>query len=66
VKPYGEAFNRGIGQNDVIVEADKKEVKSPSDLKRALDARKGGDSMLLRVKRQNGATAYVAVQIPKE
>jgi serine protease Do len=65
VKPYGEAFNRQIAANDIIVEADRKEIKSPADLKNVLDRRKAGDSVLLRVKRPNGASAYMAVQIPK-
>ncbi len=66
VKPYGEAFNRGIATNDVIVEADRKEVSSPKEFKSILDSRKKGDSVLLRVKRQNGTTSYVAIQIPKD
>lgn len=66
VKPYGEAFSRGIGANDIIVEADRKDVKSPKELKSILENRKKGDSVLLRIKRQNGATAYVAVQIPRD
>lgn len=66
VQPYSEAFSRGIGPNDVIVEADRKEVKSPQDLKNILESRNKGDSVLLRVKRQNGTTNYVAIQIPKE
>jgi serine protease Do len=66
VKPYGEAFNRDIRQNDIILEADKKEIQSAGDLRKVIEGRKPGDSVLLRVKRQNGATAYVAIQIPKE
>lgn len=66
VKQYSEAFNRGIPQNAVIVEADRKEVKSPGDLKRIVDGRKPGDSLLLRLKRPDGSTAYIAVQLPKE
>lgn len=66
VKPYSEAFNRAIEQNSVIVEADRKEVSSPSDLKRIVDGRKPGDSILLRLKRPKGGTAYIAVQLPKE
>jgi serine protease Do len=64
VKPYGEAFNRAIGKNMVIVEADRKQVNSPGDLKKIIDARKPGDSVLLRVKSDRG-TSFVAVQIPK-
>ncbi|MBI4535254.1 MAG: PDZ domain-containing protein, partial [Ignavibacteriae bacterium] len=66
VKPYSEAFNRGILSNYIIVEADRREVNSPSDLKRIIEARKPGDSVLLRVKRTDGATVFVAVQIPKK
>jgi S1-C subfamily serine protease len=66
VKPYGEASNRGIGQNLVILEADRKEVRTPSDLKKIIDARKPGDSILMRLKAQDGSTRYVAVKLPKE
>jgi serine protease Do len=64
VKKFGEAFNRGIGEGDVILEADKKEITSAKDFKSILDGRKPGDALLLRVKR--GANIqFVAVQIPK-
>ncbi len=66
VKPYGEAFKRDIRTNDVILEADRKSVNSPRDLEKVLAERKKGDSILMRVKRGNGATNYVAVQIPKD
>ena len=66
VKPYSEAFNRGIVENTVILEADRKQVKSPGDLKKVIDGRKGGDSILMRIKRPDGTTQYVAVQLPKD
>jgi serine protease Do len=66
VKPFSEAANRGITPNSIILEADRKTVKSPSDLKKIIDARKPGDSILLRIKSSRGVTAYVAVQLPKE
>lgn len=65
VKPYGEAFNRGMAAGDVILEADRKDVRSADDLRRIVEGRKKGDSMLLRVRRQAGGTTYVAVQIPR-
>jgi len=64
VRPYGEAFNRALGKNMVIVEADRKEISAPADLKKAIDARKPGDSVLLRVKTDK-TTSFVALQIPK-
>jgi len=66
VRPYGEAFNRRLGTNDIIIEADKQPVGSPADLKRAVDARKAGDSILLRVQRGDGGKYFVALQLPKE
>jgi serine protease Do len=64
VKPYSEAFNRFITKNSVIVEADRKPVNSPADLKRAIEGRKAGESVLLRVKSDRGVS-FVALQIPK-
>jgi serine protease Do len=66
VKPYSEAFKQSIGDNDVILEADRKEVNTPADLKGIISSRKPGDSVLLRIKREGDAgTAFVAVQIPE-
>jgi serine protease Do len=66
VKPYSEAFERGIAAQDVILEADRKDIKTPKDLKNIVEGRKKGDSILMRVKRQGGPTSYVAVQIPRD
>jgi serine protease Do len=66
VRPYKEAFDRGLREGDVVVEADRKEVDSPTEFKRIVDARKSGDSVLLRVKRPNGPTTYIALQIQEQ
>lgn len=66
VKQFGEAFNRDVRANDIIVEADRKEVQSPNDLKKTIESHKPGDSILLRIKRGNGTNYYAAVQLPKE
>jgi len=63
VERYSEAFERGLQQGDVILEADKKEIGSPSDLKGVIEKHKKGDAVLLRVKRGSGQMAFVAVQI---
>lgn len=65
VKPYTEAYDRGLGKNDVIVEADRKTVNAPADLKQILAKKKAGDSILLRVKRSDGQSNFVAVQVPQ-
>jgi serine protease Do len=66
VKPFGEAANRNIGRNAIILEADRKEVGSAADLKKIIESHKPGDSILLRLKFSNGVTNYAAVQLPKE
>ncbi len=63
IKPFGAAAERGIGKNDVILEADRKPISSPAELKKAIGARKSGDAILLRIKRAE-QTAYLAIQIP--
>ncbi len=64
VKRYSEAFNRGVGEGDVILEADKEKLTTPKELKSIIEKRKPGDALLLRVKRGK-AINFVAVQIPK-
>jgi len=63
-KRYGEAFNHGIGTGDILLEADRKELSSPKDLKAILDKHAPGDAVLLRVKKNN-SIAYLALNIPK-
>jgi serine protease Do len=64
VKPYGEAFNRAIAKGNVIVEADRKSVGAPGDFKKIVEARKPGESLLLRIKTERGIQ-FFALQIPK-
>lgn len=64
VKRFGEAFNRGLVEGDIILDADKEKLSSPKDLKSIVEKRKAGDALLLRIKRGN-AISFVAVQIPK-
>jgi serine protease Do len=63
VETFGEAYDRGLHEGDVILEADKKEVVSPKDLRAIFDKHKQGDAVLLRVKNSRGQMAFVAVQI---
>jgi len=67
VKPYGEAFNRKIEEGDVILEADRKEISSPKNLRAVLDGHKPEDAVLLRVKKtkSGGQVMFIAVQIPR-
>jgi serine protease Do len=63
VKAFGEAAERSIGRNDVILEADRKLVSTPGELKKIISGHKSGDSVLLRIKRDE-TTAFVAIQVP--
>jgi serine protease Do len=65
VKQLSEGYNRGLAEGDIILEADKKELNSPKDLRNIIDKHKPGDAILLRVYKANsGNTAFTAVQIP--
>jgi serine protease Do len=66
VTQYSEAYNRGFTTNDLIFEADKKQVNSPGELKQIFESHKPGDSVLLRIRRhETNQVAFTAVQIPK-
>jgi serine protease Do len=66
IKLYGEAFNREIRKDDVILEADRKSVGSPEELKQVFDRAKPGNAILLRIRRESSKqNAFVAVQVPR-
>lgn len=65
VKSYSEAFNRGLRENDIILEADRKPVNSLSDFQKVVRSKKPGDALMLRVKGPQGGARFVAVMIPK-
>jgi serine protease Do len=65
VKDYSEAFNRQIRKSYVVLDADKKPMHVPADLKKVFDSHKPGESILMRVRQGADAVAFVAVQIPK-
>jgi periplasmic serine protease, Do/DeqQ family len=66
VKRYSEADNRQIQEGDIIVEADRKEITSVPEFERLVKSKKPGDALMLRVKSSNGASRFIAVQIPKD
>jgi serine protease Do len=65
VKKYSHAEDQ-LQKNFVIIEADRKKVRSVSDLEEILKEKKPGDAIMLRVKDTNGNLAYRAIEIPKE
>jgi serine protease Do len=66
VKRYSEADNRQIQEGDIIVEADRKEISSVSEFEKLVKSKKPGDALMLRVKSSNGASRFIAVQIPND
>jgi len=62
VRRGSPALDAGLRPGDVIVELDKKEIKSLQDYKSALAAVKPGDTALFLVKRGNN-TIYTAVRV---
>ena len=63
VKQFGESYNRQIGENDVIIEVERKLVSTPAEIRKIVESNKPGDSMLFRLKRMDGSTYYAAVQV---
>ena len=63
VKRYSEAHNRQLFKNDIILEADKKDVRTVSELQEIINGHKPKESILLRVKTDD-AVRFVAIQIP--
>ncbi|MGA9407981.1 MAG: Do family serine endopeptidase [Bacteroidota bacterium] len=66
VKRYSEADNRQIQEGDIIVEADRKEMSSVPEFEKLVKSKKPGDALMLRVKSSNGASRFIAVEIPKD
>jgi serine protease Do len=65
VEPYSEAAKRGLRPNQVILDADKKAISNASDLRKVFEAKKSGESVLLRVRLDEETVSFVAVQLPK-
>jgi len=64
VKNYSKAFNQRLFAGGVIVSADKKEMKSVSDLKSIFDNKKG-DAIMLKVVDNQGNSRLIGLDIPK-
>jgi serine protease Do len=56
------AAEAGLRPGDIITEANRQPVKSPEDLRRAVDTAKPGTSLLLLVQR-DGAASYLTVKV---
>lgn len=64
ITPYGEAHRSGLDKGVVITKADRKDVKSPKELKDIIENLKEGDAFLLQVYFDN-VSRLIAMEIPK-
>lgn len=64
VKEHSTASNQGLGKNLVITKADKKEIKSVSDLKKIIEDKKGS-AVFLVVSDDEGNSRFIGLKIPK-
>jgi S1-C subfamily serine protease len=63
VDNFSEAFMRGIRENYVITEADKKKISNVDDLAEIVNGKKDGDSILMRIVTPDKQERIVAVEI---
>lgn len=66
VDPRGMVARRGLTADNVIIRADGKTVKSPSDLQKILSSKSKGDGVLLVLKDKEGSKLAVSIEIPEE
>ncbi len=66
VQPFGQASERGIVKDDVILEVNKQKINSVKDFKEALAKVKEGEAILLRIRRRDKTTAFVAIEMGKK
>ncbi len=64
VKPLSEANKRGLVVNDVILEINREPVKSVTFLKDIIKGTESGDSILLRVRKSDNNSIFLALEIP--
>ena len=65
VEVYGEAFNQGVREGDVVLSVNRNEVNSPEDVEDIVDGVANGDVVLLEIQRSNGMKSLVALEVNK-
>jgi len=63
VKQFSEAFDRGLREGLVIIEADKNEINSVSELNSIIETKSTGDIIVFKVKTSDGLVRLIAVEI---
>ncbi len=60
---YGEAFEQGVREGDVIVAINRSAVGSVDDVRSSIEDLDAGEVVLLRLRRSNGSEGLVALEI---
>ncbi len=63
VERFSIASERGLMPNGIIVKADRKDIKSPEDLRKIINSKKAGEGLLLQVKYRD-TFRIIALEIP--
>ncbi|MBK9333726.1 MAG: Do family serine endopeptidase [Ignavibacteria bacterium] len=63
VKRFSEAFDRGLREGLVIIEADKQEISDISQFNSILEGKSKGDIIVFKVKTQDGLVRLIAVEV---
>ncbi|MDX2127744.1 MAG: Do family serine endopeptidase [Chloroherpetonaceae bacterium] len=63
VKPFGLAAMRGLQNADVILEVGKKRIKNVSDFKDAMNELKNEAATLIRVRKPDKTTRFIAIEV---
>lgn len=65
VKTMSEAFKRGLQKNDVILEINRESISSVNDMRKIIEKTSPGESVLLRVRKSEENSIFLALEIPK-
>lgn len=65
LQAFGQAATRGVMKGDVILEVNSDKIQSVADFKSAIAKVKNGEAALLRIRRADKSTQFVAIEMGK-
>ena len=66
VEIYGEAFEQGVREGDVIVSVNQEGIKDVDDVVEAIEDSEPGDVVLIEILRANGMKSLIALEVSEE